>query len=76
MFRDFTKRSADKFGIVGTVRNADDGTVHIIAEGESGALDIFLHAIRKGSFLSRVDAVDVIESQQTGEFSDFNILYA
>ena len=75
MFRDFAKQSAEKFGIVGTVRNADDGTVRIVAEGESDALENFLNAIRKGPFLSRVDSVETIYKDPTGEFSDFAILY-
>lgn len=76
MFRDFTKRNAEKFGIVGTVRNADDGTVQVIAEGEEASAAIFLEELKKGSFLSRVDHIETIYKDPIGEFSDFKIIYA
>lgn len=33
-FRDSTKKKANEFGIVGTVKNMPDGSVHIIATGK------------------------------------------
>lgn len=75
MFRDFAKRSAGKFGIVGIVRNADDGTVRVVAEGEEANLALFLKRLEKGSFLSRVDFVETILKDPTGEFSNFRITY-
>ena len=75
MFRDFTKRAADRFGIMGTVRNSEDGSVFVVAEGEEKALAEFSSRLREGSFLSRVDSVETKESTPTGEYADFKILY-
>ena len=75
MFRDFTKRSADNFGIVGEVRNTDNGTVSVVAEGEEANLVLFLKQLEKGSLLSRVDSIDTHPKEPTGEFFDFTIVY-
>ncbi|MEK7134407.1 MAG: acylphosphatase [Patescibacteria group bacterium] len=75
MFRDFTKRKAEEFGIVGTVRNEKDGTVRVIAEGDETHLVLFLKQLEKGPFLSRVDSIETNLKDPTNEFSDFQILY-
>ena len=59
MFRDFVQRKATKLGITGTVKNNPDGSVSVVAEGERRQLNELLEFIRKGSLLSRVDAVGV-----------------
>ena len=69
MFRDFTKRSAEKFGIVGSVRNENDGTVRVVAEGEEATLAAFLKRLEEGLFLSRVDPVETTYTDPTGNFS-------
>lgn len=59
MFRDFTCRKARKVGVAGFVRNLDDGTVEVVAQGARealGKLTVFLH---KGSILSHVENVAV-----------------
>lgn len=76
MFRDFAKRNADRLGIVGMVRNNEDGSVSVIGEGEEVALAAFSEALKKGPFLSRVDSVDVTNKDAAGEFSEFRIIYA
>lgn len=75
MFRDFAKRNAEKSGIVGTVRNASDGTVRVVAEGEEANIALFLKRLEEGSLLSRVDSVETILKNPTGEFSNFWIVY-
>jgi len=75
MFRDFTRRAAQRLGIVGTVRNNEDGSVSVIAEGESVALTAFSKELHKGSLLSRIDEVVEKDATTSGEFSEFTILY-
>ena len=41
-FRDATQKTARKLGIVGWVRNADDGNVEIVAQGNENQLKEFL----------------------------------
>lgn len=50
MFRDFAKRNADRLGIVGMVRNNEDGSVSVIGEGEEVALAAFSEALKKAHF--------------------------
>ena len=75
MFRDFTKRKAKSLGIVGVVKNQQDGSVFISAEGEEGALKKFIKFLSKGSILARVDNVEVKWISSEGEFSNFKIIY-
>lgn len=62
-FRDATKRRALQLGLTGWVRNGEDGTVLVHAEGEQQALDKLLEYLHKGPRLARVDSV---ETQPTG----------
>jgi acylphosphatase len=75
LYRDFVKRSARKIGITGTVENRKDSTVFICAEGEEENLSLFLKAVHKGSFFSKVEKVDVVWKSAEGNYSDFSIVY-
>lgn len=75
MFRDFTKRRANKLGLVGYVANLPDKTVEVVAQGEQQQLESLLVELRKGSILSRVSDISV-EWRESGErYSDFFIAY-
>jgi len=76
LFRDFTRRSALRLGIVGTVENSPDGSVLVVAEGEEDVLQQLLLILRKGSTLSRVDKVEVLTKEATHEFQTFEIRYS
>lgn len=54
-FRYTAKRLADEHGVVGWVRNEDDGSVGMVAAGNSDQLKSFLDAIqdRLGSYIFR-----------------------
>ena len=45
-FRRFVERAARRFKIVGYAENMKDGTVRILAQGDSGGLDEFLSEIK------------------------------
>ena len=47
-FRDATRRRAREFGALGWVRNAEDGSVLVHAEGPRGAVDELLAFLRRG----------------------------
>jgi DNA ligase D-like protein (predicted 3'-phosphoesterase) len=47
-FREATRRRAEELGVTGWVRNADDGTVAVHAEGPSTAIEALLAFLRKG----------------------------
>ncbi|MEK7452975.1 MAG: acylphosphatase [Patescibacteria group bacterium] len=75
MFRDFTVRKAKSLGLVGSVKNENDGSVFIVAEGDESRVKNFITLLHKGSIFSRVDNVKVIWFDFIGELSNFKILY-
>ncbi|MCX7726113.1 MAG: acylphosphatase [Chitinispirillaceae bacterium] len=60
-FRFFTRNCARKYNISGWVRNCDDGSVEIEAEGEKDKIENFTEEIKKGPPSSRVTDVKICE---------------
>ncbi len=75
MFRDFAQRRARRLGITGTVQNLNGGVVEVVAQGEKGALEKLLEALRHGSFLSRVDSVESQWRTLSKKYDSFEILF-
>ena len=65
-FRDSTRSAAESAGVAGWVRNADDGTVEAVFEGEEAAVAGMVEACRRGPGRARVDALDVAEEEPEG----------
>jgi DNA ligase D-like protein (predicted 3'-phosphoesterase) len=65
-FRDATTRRARKLGLTGWVRNGDDGTVLVHAEGQQQALDQLLAFLHTGPRLARVDSVEATQTRAEG----------
>jgi DNA ligase D-like protein (predicted 3'-phosphoesterase) len=47
-FRELTRRRAGELGVMGWVRNADDGTVAVHAEGAPEAIEVLIAFLREG----------------------------
>lgn len=75
MFRDFAQRSARRLGVFGFVKNLDDGSVLVVAEGEEWHLREFLQILKKGSVFSKVSEVREKWEDNREEFKDFTIKY-
>lgn len=58
-FRDTTELTARALGLAGWVRNADDGSVLIHAEGPAPELDELVSFLHDGPSAARVDAVEL-----------------
>lgn len=58
-YRDFAVRQARRLGAMGWVRNAEDGSVLVHAEGPEGAVKELVAFLRKGPSGARVDEVTV-----------------
>ena len=71
-FRDATQRKALELGVLGTVRNLDDGRVEIIASATSENLKSFESWCQQGPPYARVDNIDISELEAI-EFSEFRI---
>ncbi len=74
-YRDFAKREAERLNIKGFVRNTNDGTVEVVAEGDDDNIKDFIKACKKGSFASFVKDVDIKEEKPTKEFEDFEVRF-
>lgn len=72
-FRYFLMRRGRDLGLLGWVRNNDDGTVELVAEGERPALEQLERAARSGPRLSRVERVDVRWSAAGGGLGAFDL---
>lgn len=66
-YRDWAVKKAGKItGISGWVRNATDGSVEILMQGEEQKIDEMIAASHKGPMLSRVDKVSFIPGRLNG----------
>jgi DNA ligase D-like protein (predicted 3'-phosphoesterase) len=58
-FREATQRKARSLGVMGWVRNGEDGSVLIHAEGAEDGVEALLGFLREGPRLARVAEIDV-----------------
>jgi acylphosphatase len=72
-FRWFARTLAQRYGLVGWIRNRGRGDVEILVEGEKEAIQEFVQDLKVGPRFGRVDAVDVKWIQVTGQFNQFYI---
>ena len=72
-FRASTKKTADRIGITGFVRNLADGRVEIIAEGDEQALQRFLQWCNQGPRGAHVENISLSTSSYQNEFDNFEI---
>jgi len=73
-FRKNAKGQALKLGLFGWVKNLNDGTVQIMAQGDLEALDLFLKWCNIGSPKSRVDKFDELDVASEAHFEGFVII--
>jgi len=65
-FRDATRRAAESRGVAGWARNNADGTAEAVFEGEAGAVDAMVEAVRRGPGRARVEHLDVAAEEPEG----------
>jgi DNA ligase D-like protein (predicted 3'-phosphoesterase) len=65
-FRDATVRQANKLALTGWVRNADDGSVQVHAEGPAPAVEQLLAFLRTGPPLAHVSDTEIAERAPEG----------
>ena len=73
-FRASAQREAKRLGLTGWVKNRNDGSVEITAEGEEEGLKDLIAWAHRGPSASRVERVDVRWRSFAGEFFDFRIV--
>ena len=72
-FRWATEREARRLGLRGYVRNEDDGSVTIGAEGRGDSVERLVEWAGRGPRMASVDRVDVARKTATGEFAEFGV---
>jgi acylphosphatase len=65
-FRETTRRRARSAGVTGWVRNAPDGSVEAVFEGEREAVDRLVAFMQAGPRGARVDWVDIASEEPEG----------
>jgi acylphosphatase len=68
-FRDSCRREADRLAVAGWARNLDDGSVEIVAEGDTDAvraLEQWCHDGPPRAIVTRVDGTDEPPEGMTG----------
>jgi len=74
-YRYFVKEKAQVLDVVGYVKNLEDGTVEVLAQGKEENLQKLIQELKKGPFLARVDKLDIIFRKPKNVFSQFQINY-
>jgi len=74
-FRWFVHREATELGLLGWVRNTEDGAVEVVASGLTEDLDELRAELKKGSRGSRVDQVieHELDDSEATSLRDFEI---
>jgi acylphosphatase len=65
-FRDTVRRKAEAESVAGWARNAPDGSVEIVLEGDRAAVERVVAVARRGPEGARVDAVDETPEEPEG----------
>ncbi|MGD0580760.1 MAG: acylphosphatase [Bryobacteraceae bacterium] len=73
-FRNYAQRRAQELGVTGTVRNLDDGTVEVIANGTKRQLDALAGDLHLGPLFGEVRGVTESECAPV-HARDFSIRY-
>ncbi len=72
-FRRSAKLEAENLEIVGWVKNSDDGSVEIMAQGPRDKIKKFIAWCKKGPPFAKVKEVEAEVQKGTEDFKDFSI---
>jgi DNA ligase D-like protein (predicted 3'-phosphoesterase) len=65
-FREATRSTAIRLGVLGWVRNEDDGAVAVHAEGPAAAVDELIEFLRRGPSAAKVEELQLDEVRREG----------
>jgi acylphosphatase len=74
-YRAFARQAASRRGLVGGVRNLDDGRVEAEVEGMRNVIEAMIGELKIGPPGARVQVVRVEWAAASGRFSGFQIWY-
>lgn len=74
-YRAYVQDAATELELCGYVRNLEDRTVEVVAQGDPAALKSFIEYLHEGSLLATVEGV-AVEWRSVGHaYDDFSIKY-
>ncbi|MCS7098525.1 MAG: acylphosphatase [Candidatus Methanomethyliaceae archaeon] len=73
-FRYFTYKLAKRIGLVGYVKNLDDGSVEIVVEGEKEDIIKLISDVRIGPPGALVKDLEIYWYESKNDFNDFVII--
>ncbi len=74
-YRAFAARVATARGLLGGVRNRDDGRVELDVEGQKAVIEAVLLELKVGPPAARVTKIETEWGAATERFSNFSIWY-
>ena len=74
-YRAFTRHAASRRGLLGGVKNLDDGRVEAEVEGIRSVIEAMIGELKIGPPGARVQAVQVEWAPASGRFTGFQIWY-
>lgn len=74
-FRFSVVKLAKELNLTGWVKNRDDGSVEVLAQGREESLQKLIMFLKKGPPLAKVDEVKVIFRKSLISFHDFSVFY-
>ena len=72
-FRYFVVRRANELGLAGWTSNERDGTVRVLAEGSSAALDALTRHLHAGPPGAQVERVEINRLPSVGDLRGFSV---
>lgn len=72
-FRWWTRQTAERLGLVGSVENLPDGTVRVKARGEEEAVRRLADKLREGPPMARVEGVEDVAAELGEDVDAFTI---
>lgn len=72
-FRAVTKVVADQMGVRGMIRNEQDGSVYIEAEGDDTLLEVFVDWCNEGTDRAKIENVEVTPGELKN-YQNFEII--
>ncbi len=74
-FRNYAQEAATNLGLTGYVKNLQNGTVEVVAQGLPDTLKEFVEYLNEGSSLSKVDCVSIDWRSVSEVYDEFSLLY-
>lgn len=74
-YRAWVRKQARDFGLVGWVKNREDGAVEVVVEGEKKELEKLIMDCHDGPDIAMVETVDATWEEPTDEFVGFEVVY-